>query len=116
MPVRTPTPTLTAVALSTAYIKLGELVRRAFGGRESFILEKDRIPLVAIVSARDWMDYLAEANQGRDLGVRRDALSNPRGSATKRRRRKSTKPAPKASATRRARPKPRRAGRAKARR
>jgi hypothetical protein len=71
-------PTITAVALSTAYLKLGELTRRAFTGGEAFVLEKDRIPLVAIVSAREWMEYLAQRYPNESMPVRRTALTAPR--------------------------------------
>jgi hypothetical protein len=57
---------------------LGELARRAFAGGEVFVLEKGRIPLVAVVSAREWMDYLARRHPGRTITVRRTALSAPR--------------------------------------
>jgi hypothetical protein len=71
-------PIVTAVALSTAYLKLGELTRRAFAGGEAFVLEKDRIPLVAIVSAREWLEYLAQRYPNVTISVRRTALTAPR--------------------------------------
>jgi hypothetical protein len=78
VPSRQAPPVVSAVALSTAYLKLGELTRRAFTGGEAFVLEKDRIPLVAIVSAREWMDYLAQRYPTASISVRRSALSAPR--------------------------------------
>jgi len=78
VPTTKATPVVTAVALSTAYLKLGELTRRAFSGGEAFVLEKDRIPLVAIVSAREWMDYLAQRYPNTAIPVRRTALTAPR--------------------------------------
>jgi hypothetical protein len=81
-------PVVTAVALSTAYLKLGELARRAFTGRESFVLEKGRLPVAAVVSAREWLDYLATRHAGRRVGVRRTGLSQPRS------RRPAAKPTP----------------------
>ena len=52
------TATVECIPLTEARASLGKLARRAYLGRELFILEKDGIPLAGILSIEDIEDYL----------------------------------------------------------
>jgi len=88
-----PTPTLHAVALSRLRYILGPLVARAFGGREAFILERGKIPVAALVSAREWLEYLESRYPGISARVERGDIAKPQRRAS-RARQLARKPKP----------------------
>ncbi|MGD0680769.1 MAG: type II toxin-antitoxin system Phd/YefM family antitoxin [Terracidiphilus sp.] len=48
--------------ITKARINLGQIARRAHNGNEYFILEKDGIPVIGIMSADELEDYLELRN------------------------------------------------------
>ena len=46
--------------ITQARINLGQIARRAHNGREYFILEKDGIPVIGIMSADELEDYIEQ--------------------------------------------------------
>lgn len=48
------------ITATTAHRQFGELVRRAFSGKEHFIVEKDGLPVVAIISMAEYEELLRE--------------------------------------------------------
>jgi hypothetical protein len=48
--------------ITKARINLGQIARRAHGNNEYFILEKDGIPVIGIMSADELEDYLELKN------------------------------------------------------
>jgi hypothetical protein len=76
-------PTLHAVALSRLRYILGPLVARAFTGREAFILERGKIPVAALVSAREWLEYLESRYPGISTAVQRGDIAKPQRRASR---------------------------------
>jgi len=52
------TPTISRLPITKARINLGQLAKRAHNQGEYFILEKDGIPVIGIMSADELEDYL----------------------------------------------------------
>lgn len=50
--------TISRLPITKARINLGQIARRAHNGNEYFILEKDGIPVIGIMSADELEDYL----------------------------------------------------------
>ncbi len=48
------------IPATMAHRQFGDLVRRAFSGKEHFIVEKDGLPVVAIVSMTEYEDLMEE--------------------------------------------------------
>jgi prevent-host-death family protein len=53
------------IPATVAHRKFGELVRRAFSGKEHFIVEKDGLPVVAIISMTEYKQLMAEQDLAR---------------------------------------------------
>jgi hypothetical protein len=70
-------PRLHAVALSRLPYAIGGIIRRAFGGRDTFILERDGLPVAALVNARDWLAYLDARFPGISSSVNRAEFAAP---------------------------------------
>jgi hypothetical protein len=70
-------PRLHAVALSRLPYAIGSIIRRAFGGREAFILERDGLPVAALVSAQEWLAYLESRFRGISVAIRRAEFATP---------------------------------------
>ena len=51
------------IPATMAHRQFGDLVRRAFSGKEHFIVEKDGLPVVAIVSMADYEELMKEREQ-----------------------------------------------------
>lgn len=51
------------IPATIAHRKFGELVKRAFSGKEHFIVEKEGLPVVAIISMREYEDLMREREQ-----------------------------------------------------
>ena len=54
--------TISRLPITKARINLGQIARRAHSGNEYFILEKDGIPVIGIMSADELEDYLELRN------------------------------------------------------
>ena len=52
------------IPATTAHRKFGEIVRRAFSG-EHFIVEKDGLPVVAVISAAEYRELVEARERGR---------------------------------------------------
>lgn len=52
--------TINRLPITKARINLGQIARRAHNGREYFILEKDGIPVIGIMSADELEDYIEQ--------------------------------------------------------
>lgn len=50
--------TINRLPITKARINLGQIARRAHNGNEYFILEKDGIPVIGIMSADELEDYI----------------------------------------------------------
>jgi hypothetical protein len=50
--------TINRLPITKARINLGQIAKRAHNGNEYFILEKDGIPVIGIMSADELEDYL----------------------------------------------------------
>lgn len=50
--------TINRLPITQARINLGQIARRAHNGKEYFILEKDGIPVIGIMSADELEDYI----------------------------------------------------------
>lgn len=50
--------TIHRLPITKARINLGQIAKRAHNGKEYFILEKDGIPVIGIMSADELEDYL----------------------------------------------------------
>lgn len=48
------------IPATVAHRQFGDLVRRAFSGKEHFIVEKDGLPVVAIVSMSEYEELMKE--------------------------------------------------------
>jgi prevent-host-death family protein len=48
------------IPATQAHRQFGDLVRRAFSGKEHFIVEKDGLPVVAILSMAEYEDLMKE--------------------------------------------------------
>lgn len=51
------------IPATTAHRQFADLVRRAFAGKEHFIVEKDGLPVVAIVSMAEYEAWMHEREQ-----------------------------------------------------
>jgi prevent-host-death family protein len=51
-------PVVTRIALTKARINLGAIVKRVYRGKECFILEKDGLPVAALMDIDEFEDYL----------------------------------------------------------
>ena len=58
------------IPATVAHRKFGELVRRAFSQQEHFIVEKDGLPVVAIISMSEYKQLVADQELAR-AGVRK---------------------------------------------
>jgi antitoxin (DNA-binding transcriptional repressor) of toxin-antitoxin stability system len=54
--------TINRLPITKARINLGQIARRAHNGNEYFILEKDGIPVIGIMSADELEDYIELRN------------------------------------------------------
>lgn len=61
MASRTSTPV--KIPATTAHRQFGELIKRAFSGKEHFIVEKDGLPVVAILSMTEYEALMHEREQ-----------------------------------------------------
>lgn len=48
------------IPATTAHRQFGDLVKRAFSGKEHFIVEKDGLPVVAIISMSEYEELMQE--------------------------------------------------------
>ncbi len=69
------------IPISTAWVNLAQIVRRAYINREYFILEKHGIPLVGVMNIDEFEDYLDQQNPGLKKQIRRSQEQYPRGKA-----------------------------------
>ena len=69
------------IPISTAWINLGQIVRRAYINREYFILEKHGIPLAAVMNIDEFEDYLDQQYPGLKKQIRRSQEEYRRGKA-----------------------------------
>ena len=51
-------PLVTRIPLTKARINLGAIIKRVYTGKECFILEKDGLPVAALVDIDEFEDYL----------------------------------------------------------
>lgn len=51
------------IPATQAHRQFGDLLRRAFSGEEHFIVEKDGLPVVAIVSMAEYAELMKERDQ-----------------------------------------------------
>jgi prevent-host-death family protein len=51
-------PTVTRIPLTKARINLGAIIKRVYTGKECFILEKDGLPVAALMDVDEFEDYL----------------------------------------------------------
>jgi prevent-host-death family protein len=49
---------ITRIPLTKAGINLGAIIKRVYNGKESFILEKDGLPVAALMDVGEFEDYL----------------------------------------------------------
>lgn len=52
-----PRSTPVTIPATTAHRKFGELIKRVFNGKERFIVEKDGLPVAAIISMDEYHTY-----------------------------------------------------------
>ena len=57
----------------------GDVVRRAFSGREHFIVEKDGLPVVAIISMSEYKELMKEREKHQERIVRFQELARQAG-------------------------------------
>ena len=50
----------TTIRATDVHRNFGDLIRRAFSGQEHFIVEKDGLPVVAIISMAEYQELLEE--------------------------------------------------------
>jgi prevent-host-death family protein len=55
-----PKSTPVTIPATQAQRKFGELVRRVFSGKEHFVVEKDGLPVMAIISMKEYDEFLQE--------------------------------------------------------
>ena len=48
------------IPATTAHRQFGDLIKRAFSGKEHFIVEKDGLPVVAIISMTEYEELMQE--------------------------------------------------------
>lgn len=51
-------PVVTRIPLTKARINLGAIIKRVYTGKECFILEKDGLPVAALIDVDEFEDYL----------------------------------------------------------
>lgn len=54
------------VPATTARREFGDLIKRAFSGEEHFIIEKDGLPVVAIISMAEYKELMHERERNRE--------------------------------------------------
>lgn len=69
------------IAITKARVNLGQVVRRVRLNKEYFILEKDGIPVAAIMDVDELEDYLEMTNPGLKKQIRQSFQEYRRGSA-----------------------------------
>jgi antitoxin (DNA-binding transcriptional repressor) of toxin-antitoxin stability system len=69
------------IPITRARINLGQVVRRAHLNKEYFILEKDGIPVAAIVGMDELEDYLEFQDPGLKMHIRKSYEEYRRGKA-----------------------------------
>ena len=52
-----------AIAATQVQRKFGEVVRRVYAGHEHFVVEKDGLPVMAIISMQEYADFMKEREQ-----------------------------------------------------
>ena len=57
MPRRQSKPTISTIAATEARIHFGEVLKRVHTGREQLIVEKDGLPIAAILGHADYEEY-----------------------------------------------------------
>jgi len=67
------------IPITKARINLGQVARRAHVNREYFILEKDGIPVAAVLSADELEDYLEMQEPGLKAQIRKSSEEYRRG-------------------------------------
>ena len=67
------------IPITRARINLGQVARRAMLNREYFILEKDGIPVAAIMNAEELEDYLELKDPGLRKQIRKSYQEYRRG-------------------------------------
>lgn len=80
---RTQNHTIQRIPITQARINLGQVVRRAYLNRECFILEKDGIPVAAIMNADELEDYLELRDPGVKEQIRKSQQNYRRGRTRK---------------------------------
>lgn len=68
MTSRTSTPV--TIPATTAHRQFGDLIKRAFSGKEHFIVEKDGLPVVAIMSMTEYQELMEEHQRQQDKAQR----------------------------------------------
>ncbi|MBC7812824.1 MAG: type II toxin-antitoxin system Phd/YefM family antitoxin [Burkholderiales bacterium] len=63
--------TQVTIPATDVHRNFAELVRRAFSGREHFIVEKDGLPVVAILSVAEYEALINEREQQQDKETKR---------------------------------------------
>jgi prevent-host-death family protein len=51
------------IAATQAHRQLGELIRRVYSGKEHFVVEKDGLPVAALISITEYEQFLHELEQ-----------------------------------------------------
>jgi prevent-host-death family protein len=59
------------ISATDVHRKFGDLVRRVFSGREHFIVEKEGLPVVAILSIPEYQELMREREQNQQDKERR---------------------------------------------
>jgi PHD/YefM family antitoxin component YafN of YafNO toxin-antitoxin module len=76
------TPVVYRLPLTKARINLGALIKRVHGNREHFILEKDGIPVAALMDVDEFEDYLDSKNVQLKYQIREGQAEYRRGKLT----------------------------------
>jgi prevent-host-death family protein len=58
-----PKSTPVTIPATQAQRKFGEVVRRVFAGREHFVVEKDGLPVMAIISMKEYDEFMQERDR-----------------------------------------------------
>jgi hypothetical protein len=77
-----PKPTVSHLPLTKARVNLGALIRRVHINKEHFILEKDGIPIAALLDIGEYEDYLDMRDQGLKQQIREGHREYRRGELT----------------------------------
>jgi prevent-host-death family protein len=57
------TPTKITIPATQAQRKFGDVIRRVFSGQEHIVVEKDGLPVVAIISMTEYETFMKEREQ-----------------------------------------------------